>query len=116
MSDFYDPSKLTDDEIDQNITKLLTRASYARYGMKNPILANNIDQMIDALYGEQDMRLKKASAKISKSSIVLETEPDLKVNTSGGDTIDTSGPKLKTNKSDNPFAGGPLIVKKKPIE
>lgn len=116
MSDFYDPSKLTDDEIDQNITKLLTRASYARYGMKNPILANNIDQMIDALYSEQDMRLKKASAKISKSSIVLETEPDLKINASGNDIADISSSKQRANKSDNPFAGGPLIVKKKPIE
>lgn len=112
-SNFFDPSKFTDDEIDEKISKLMNRVTYARYGMHNSYLADQIEQMIENLYFEKDSRAQKAAFKMTKSPVVFESEPDLKVKDMG--PIDQDKTKFKrAGKAENPFGNGPMIIKQKP--
>lgn len=112
---FFDPAKFSDDEIDEKISKLMNRVNYARYGMNNPYLADQIEQMIDNLYFEKDSRAQKAAFKMTKSPVVFESEPDLKV--TDMTPIEQDKSKFKrSGKLENPFANGPMIIKKKVSE
>ena len=109
--DSFDPEKLSDDDIDETITKLMSRYNYALRGMNNSYLASQIETMIDQLYFEKDVRTKKSLYKESRSPVVIETEPDLRIKT---ETIDNSPNKRKISRGENPFSSGVTIIKRPP--
>lgn len=102
----FDPSKFSDDELNEKLTKLYSRYQYAKYSLKDNYLAEQILVMMDDLTFEKESRYKLSQWDKTKSNIVLETDPDLQPR-----KLEDN---VKKSKSSNPFSRGPVIVKGKP--
>ncbi len=77
---FFDPSKLSDDEITKQISELNRRAMISSWSSRNPLVMDQINSMIDALQEERVNRLNIQAAQAYQAMFpaVIESDPEYK--------------------------------------